>query len=144
MKKTLVGLLLLGAVGCIRLDEQGQLQRHASARGFWSLVVPGSGQIVNNQPGKAVLLIALEVANILTYDEDEENHDERLYSVMGVIHLWAATDAYDVAARLNETAPLGHVIPPGQAAVDPAPRWMPLVFLDPVHERVTATLAYRF
>ena len=143
------GVFLLVAVGCIRLDEEGQLQRHASARGFWSFLVPGSGQIMNGQPGKGALLLGLEVANWLTYLDDDEvdRNDERLYSVMGVVHLWAATDAYDVAATLNETAPFKmRVVVPGEEAANPAPQtgWIPFVFLDPVREQVTASLAYRF
>ena len=149
MKRILVALLLVGLVGCTHLNSEGNLERHAGGRAFWSFLLPGVGQVMNEEGGKAVLLLSLELANLATYyQEDEgERNDERLFSVMGALRLWSVTDAYDVATKLNETKPFGVRFVPQAAFLDtePEPDPTPLVFvLDPVGGSASAVFCHRF
>ncbi|MHC5056983.1 MAG: hypothetical protein ACYTKD_20075 [Planctomycetota bacterium] len=145
MKKLLVLLVLLATVGCKRLSVNG-LERNPGGRAFWSFLIPGVGQVQNEDGGKATLLLALEILNYATYyqQEEEDRSDERLYSVMGVLRLWGASDAYSRAQQLNETKPFG-IMPIYPAADVREPEPTPLqIVLDPLGKRVAATLTCRF
>ena len=149
MKKILVALLLVGAVGCRGLNTEGQLERNAGGRAFWSFLLPGVGQVMNEEGGKAVLLLSLELLNVATYYQEEEpdRNDERLASVMTALRLWSATDAYDVATKLNETKPVGGRFIPEATSLDRERRLepSPLVFvLDPIGRQASALFQYRF
>jgi hypothetical protein len=145
MKKTIVLIVLLVAVGCKRFDPVNGLERHAGGRAFWSFLLPGLGQVQNEEGGKATMLIALEMLNYATYYQQDEadRSNERLLAVMGVLRLWAASDAFDTAQKLNQTKPFSIMYVPGAGAYQPPPA--PLqVMLDPISKRVAATLTYRF
>ena len=144
MKKTLILLVLLAAVGCKRFSVNG-LERHAGGRAFWSFLLPGVGQVGNEEGGKATMLIALEMLNYATYFQQDEadRSDERLYAVMGVLRLWSASDAYTVARQLNETKPFGIQFVPGGTSYEPEPTPLQIV-LDPLGKRIAATLTCRF
>jgi len=144
MKKALVLVVLLSAVGCKRFSVNG-LERFAGGRAFWSFLLPGAGQVANEDGGKATLLLALEVLNYATYYQQDEadRSSERLYSVMGVLRIWSASDAFTRAQELNQTKPFNIQYGPGAGAYEPAPA--PLqVMLDPIGKRVAATLTCRF
>ena len=144
MKKMLVLLVLLSAVGCKRFSVNG-LERFAGGRAFWSFLLPGVGQVGNEEGGKATMLLALEMLNYATYyqQDEEDRSEERLYAVMGVLRLWAASDAYTVARQLNETKPFNIQFAPGAMSYEPEP--IPLqIVLDPIGKRVAATLTCRF
>jgi hypothetical protein len=144
MKKTLVVVVLLASVGCKRFSTDG-LERYSGGRAFWSFLIPGVGQVMNEDGGKATLLIALELMNYATYyqQEEEERSDERLYAVMGVLRLWAASDAYSTSDDLNQTKPFGIQFVPGVGACEPEPTPLQIV-LDPFGKRIAATLTCRF
>ena len=144
MKKTLVLVVLLASVGCKRFSTDG-LERYSGGRAFWSFLIPGVGQVMNEDGGKATLLVALELLNYATYyqQEEEDRSDERLYAVMGVLRLWSASDAYDTSEQLNETKPFGIQFVPGAGARQPEPTPLQIV-LDPFGKRVAATPTCRF
>ena len=151
MRKAIVLLALLCTGGCRLLSADGRLERYAGGRAFWSFLIPGVGQVQNEDGGKATLLVALELANYATYyqQEEEDRSDERLFSVMGILRLWSASDAYGTARQLNETMPFGSPRTGGMGALDGrtarAPEPTPLqIVLDPITERVGALLTYRF
>jgi len=145
MKKILILLVLLSAVGCKRFHATRGLERFAGGRAFWSFLIPGVGQVANEDGGTATLLLALEVLNYATYyNQDEaDRSDERLHAVMGVLRVWAASDAYNRAQELNEIKPFDTHF--GAGACAPAPEPTPLqIMLDPIGKRVAATLTCRF
>jgi len=144
MKKILILFVLLAAVGCKRFSVDG-LERHAGGRAFWSFLIPGLGQIQNEDAGKATMLIALEMLNYATYYQQDvaDRSDERLYAVMGVLRLWSASDAYNAAQQLNETKPFNIQFVPDAGAYQPPPTPLQIV-LDPLGRRVAATLTCRF
>jgi len=145
MKKMLVVVVLLASVGCKRLSANG-LERYSGGRAFWSFLIPGVGQVMNEDSGKATLILALEILNYATYYQQDEldRSDERLYSVMGVLRLWGASDAYSTAEELNKTKPFGIMpIYPGAGACEPEPTPLQIV-LDPLGRRIAATLTCRF
>jgi len=143
MRKLLVLLVLLATVGCRQLTANG-LERNPGGRAFWSFLIPGVGQVQNEDGGKATLLLALEIMNYATYyqQEEEDRSDERLYAVMGVLRLWSASDAYSRAQQLNELKPFGPIYP-GADLRETEPTPLQIV-LDPLGKRVAATLTCRF
>ena len=151
MKKILVVLALVALTGCRRLNMNGQLERYAGGRALWSFMIPGVGQVQNEEGGKATMLFALDLLNLATYYQDEpaDRNDERLFAVMGVIHLWAETDAFNRAKELNRTRPCGMQFTPGVSSFEPSPLPPPQptplqLVLDPIGKRVAATLTCRF
>jgi hypothetical protein len=133
-------------MGCTTVGSDGRMQRSAGGRAFWSLVIPGVGQFTNGEAAKGALMMALNVANNLSLDDDATDDEEATWLAISLgIGAWSAVDAYVVADRLNREEPLGYSSSRRYGGYTPQTHEPPLtIMLDPVGRRVGAALCCRF
>jgi hypothetical protein len=114
--------------------------RDPTGNAFWSLVIPGVGQFMNDDWGKGVLMMSLNVLNNARLSPDSTTEELNSWVLVGAaIGVWSAVDAYQVASELNATRPLG-TMPAARAQA----RTPMVVLLDPVNECATASFEWRF
>jgi hypothetical protein len=169
MKRALLSAVLLtAAAGCLHVAPDGRLERWAAGRTVWSVVIPGTGQFMNGEYGKGALMLGLSLANNIgtgTWEEDAEGGREFVwasdeararYAIFLVgLGTWSGMDAYKVTMMQNETAPVrlgaasaeagpaSDFDEPGRAS--PADgKTPPVLVLDPLGGKLSATLCYQF
>lgn len=141
MRKTILSLLVLATLaGCYRFDlKTGGVSRHESARAAWSFILPGIGQIQNEEKLKGSLMLILDAANYATYDADDEAQEERFMAVAGVLRILSAMDAYQMSGYLNEFKPLTSTASNTPSGLSPV-----VVAINPVAKNVSLTTGFRF
>lgn len=110
MRKRFIIILLLGMVllAFLPTTAMAQEEREPLLYGLASFVLPGLGQYLNEEPGKAVshFLIAVALPVLCYYINYTLPYRYPLYPVCGLLSLgWAAysgIDAYETAKRFNE------------------------------------------
>lgn len=143
MRKTYLPLLLFCVVGCSSVLPDGTRYRNAGQRAFASFWLPGTGQFMNQQPVKGVLMLGLWVG-AQKYGYSVDSYEAALVAMFGP-RIWSSADAYVVANRLNMTEPLPRFPRPGYSEAHPAAVGSPLnVTLDPINRQLSASLCYTF
>ncbi|MHC4247915.1 MAG: hypothetical protein ACYS9X_02180 [Planctomycetota bacterium] len=144
------GFVFLGLiccmVGCTTVGSDGRMQRSAGGRAFWSLMIPGVGQFTTGETAKGALMMALNVANNLSLDDDATDDEAATALAISLgIGVWSGIDAYVVADRLNREEPLGYSRSRRYGENVAPAREPPLtIVLDPIGRRVGAALCCRF
>lgn len=115
LKRTLIvlmiGMLLFAVVSTVGMAQARARPRDSLLYGLGSLIIPGLGQFLNDEPGRALIhfLVALALPVICEIVTDEilpwpfpRRHRRTICSLLSLIwHAHSAIDAYETAEEFN-------------------------------------------
>jgi hypothetical protein len=162
MRRFIVAAVLSCLIGCTSYDSYGRPTRGATGRAVWSLIIPGVGQFMNEQPLKGLLMLGINVGTNVGYRNALEEGDRQQAGTFVLVNLangiWSCADAYSVANYLNRTQPLmadgdlyepyaldeGHSLVSDAGASDGAESPPLIVVLDPFTSSASAVVHFKF